>query len=479
MIIINHNKVMNMDFLNRKTEIGWLEEMHLHSQKKLFPVVIYGPRRVGKTTLVKRFMAKKNALYIYVNETKSSHVLAKEVSENIKKAEELDEFTAFDSWDGILKYLIEKSGFEAIIFDEFQNFASVEKSVFGTLQDLLDSNENHAGPLLVFMGSSTGIIKEIFEDQAAALYGRVKAKLRMKPMAFQDIAQGMNRFGYSDKLDIAGFFFVFGGYPKYLVCLEDFEVGVRPLHGILEQLFFRENAPLRDEVKDLLQAEFGSRGAQNYAILEAIAGGHTKLSEIASYIGMPATSVSPFLNKLCEHHEVIEKNTPLLRPSVKDTRYSIKNPIFRFWFRFVRPYSAQLELGRYGQFKQELKKDFDSYAGREFEGLCREFLTSKAGKENLNISQIGKWWHKDNEIDIVTLGRENYAWECKWSMVKARDAGRIAAKLEQNASIAGIKNAKKGLFAQEIEENAKEHFDYVITLNDIFRNKLPRGKQTG
>ena len=465
-----------MDFLNRKEEIKWLSEMHAHSKKKLFPIVIYGPRRVGKTLLIRQFMRGKTALYIYVNETKSSHVLAKEAADAITAAEGLDELVALDDWDKILRYLIERSSFEIIVFDEFQNFLSVDKSVFGILQNLIDRNENRA-LMLVFLGSSTGMVKEVFEDASAALYGRIKAKLLMKPLAFREFYSGIRALGYRDAVDIAGLFLIFGGYPKYLVALEDFEVGAKPLEDVVEFLFFTENAPLQNEVRDLLRAEFGNRGAQNYSILEAIATGHTKLSEISSYVGIPATSVSAFLNALCDYHGIVEKNIPLLRPAAKETRYAIKNPMFRFWFRFVRPNESSLELGRYELFKQEFKRGFSTYAGREFERLAKEHLISSLKIGRIDFSELGSWWHKDREIDIITLGKDACVWECKWSIVDNRKASDIALSLKENASYAGIRSPKLGLIAREIGNDARDYFDYAVSLGDIIEGKLPYGKR--
>ncbi len=455
----------------------WLEEMYLHSRKKLFPVVLYGPRRVGKTRLIRNFLNGKQALYIYVNETKSSHALALEVANQIKEAEKLDDFISLDTWDKILRYLIEKSSFELVVFDEFQNFLAVDQSVFGMLQNLLDRYENSTKKMLLFLGSSVGVMKEVFEDNSAPLYGRMKATLKVSPLLFEEVCLGMHSLGYADQIDVAEFFFVFGGYPKYLVAIEDFELGVKRVPELLEYFFFRDNAVLQNEVRDILRSEFGSKGGQYYSILEAIATGHTKLSEIASYIGMPATSASSFLTHLCEYYELVERKVPLMRAKSKDTCYTIKNPLFRFWFRFVRPGWSQLELGRYDGFQHAIKSNFVSYAGREFERLAEEHLRITAQKKIMNISELGGWWHDEREIDIVTLGKTNSVWECKWSNVSIRDAILISKKLRDNAAVAGLEGAETGLFARKVEAGVADNFDYVITLKDIAEGRFPNHKR--
>lgn len=465
---------MNMDFLNRNSEMKWLDEMYGYSKRKLFPIVIHGSRRVGKTTLVKNFIKGKNALYIFVNETKSSHVLGTEVVGEMKAQGALEEYVFLENWDGILKHLIEKSKFDIIVFDEFQNFLSVDKTVFGTLQNLIDQNENKKGPLLVFLGSSTGLIKEVFENNSAALYGRVKAKLNMKPLLFHDFVFGMEKLGFKNYADATEFYFVFGGYPKYLTALEDFKVPPGDIFEILKFFFFRHNGVFQNEVRDILRTEFGSKGAQYYSVLEAIATGHTKLSEISSYIGIPSTSTSTFLTHLADQFEIVEKNQPILRPKVKDTRYLIKNPLFRFWFRFVRPHRAHFELGKYHEFDKLLRRDFSTFAGREFEKLCKEYLIYSLKEGKIDFSDTGSWWHKDQEIDIVTLGKDECVWECKWSSLNKKEAEEISRKLDEKVSFTGLKNPKKGLFAREVGKGVLDIFDFVITLDDVVKGRFPK-----
>ncbi len=463
-----------MNFINRKKELDWLKQMYQHRRKKLFPLVIFGPRRVGKTTLIREFIKDKKAAYFYINENKSSHVLGIEAARYIKRLDNADELTSLDGWDNILRYLIEKSNLEIIVFDEFQNFRMVDRSVFGILQNLIDKNENKKGPLIIFSGSSTGMLKEVFEDTSAALYGRMKSTLFLKPLTFTHFYKGIKTLGKMSDRDIAGFYFVFGGYPKYLTVMEDFEIRGRNLEQVLERLFFMENAPLQNEVKNLLRTEFGRRGSQNYAILEAIATGHTKLSEIASYVSMSATSLSPFLNQLADYHDLVERNVPLLRPKAKDTRYSIKIPVFRFWFSFVKPYESQLELGLYGKFIERVKERFRNYSGKEFGRLCKEHLKKGLTERKLHFDEVGGWWHNENEIDILSIGKRTCVWECKWENINKKKGKEILQKLRNNSEIAGIKDPDTGLFAIDIEDSVKDEFDYVTTLGDIIEGKFPQ-----
>lgn len=457
-------------FVEREPELEFLRKMHAKSRTMLFPMAILGPRRIGKTALIREFIRGKNAIYIFVNETKSDAALAMEIQSEIKRLEGLDGLVVLDSVEKCLQYLLERSKFDIIVLDEFQNFRFVQKHIFGAFQHLIDSNEDRK-KLLVFLGSTASLVREALDDPKAPLFGRMRTTMRLKPLPFAQCSSWIRKGKGLTPDTQARLFFIFGGYPKYYPMIQSSEAS--DFEGIVSELFFDSDATLQNEVMDLLKYEFGSRGAQYYVIMEAIATGHTKLSEIASYAMLSATTASTFLHDLVYYHELVEPLEPLLRPNTKDRRYRIKIPILRFWFRFVRPHLSSFELGNKEVILKEFRKNFESYAGREFENLCREFLALQAQSGRLAFEKIGPWWHKDLEIDILTLGTENTAYECKWSKIDEKDALRISPKLEETARMAGLSGFKKGLFAKEATQEVYSHFDHVITLDDIIEGKFP------
>jgi len=99
--------------------------------------------------------------------------------------------------------------------------------------------------------------------------------------------------------------------PKYYVAIEDFELERKPLLDVITFFFLRENAPFGMEVLDILRQEFGKRKGTYYTILEAIATGHTKLNEIATYAGLNMTSITRYLSDLVDTYEVVERSVPV------------------------------------------------------------------------------------------------------------------------------------------------------------------------
>src|SRR5271157_1767203 len=129
-----------MKFVDRESELAELSGLETLSREKLFVIAIYGLRRVGKTRLLLEFL-KDRGLYFFVNKNKTSADLLSEFQEIMRKGGVLGELESLDSWDKFFETLITRKS-PPMVFDEFQNFTSVEPAVFGILQKTIDLNED-------------------------------------------------------------------------------------------------------------------------------------------------------------------------------------------------------------------------------------------------------------------------------------------------------------------------------------------------
>ena len=78
---------------------------------------------------------------------------------------------------------------------------------------------------------------------------------------------------------------------------------------------FTSFAPFRNEMRDIILSEFGGTAHTYLAILEAIATGKTRRSEIAGPVGLPATSLSKYLRELSDLFDLIEREVPITEQS--------------------------------------------------------------------------------------------------------------------------------------------------------------------
>lgn len=464
-----------MKFINRESEIEELENIAKLSSKKLFTTLIYGPRRVGKTELVKQFIKNKKSLYFFVYESKTKESMLSEFEKQLKDSGYLEKEVELKDIDSFIRILFRNCEGTAIVFDEVQYMLSIYPAFFSVLQKEIDDNPAKKMHIL-FLGSIVGLIKNVFENMKAPLYGRIKSSIQLNPLAYRDARIFLKELKYGREEDYVRFYSIFGGYPKYYVAMEDYALFGKKFRDVIQFLFFRDNAPLKNEVISVLRQEFGSGKRYYYTILEAIATGHTKLSEIASYMDRVPTGITPFMDDLLNYHELIERVAPVAeKKPKKNTRYRIKNPLFRFWFRYVYPNQGYFESGQYEHIIQKFEETSDSFLGKCFEEVCCDYLRDMNKKHTLPFvfQKIGAQWGKKKggeayEIDIAAINEQTqeilFA-ECKWT--DSVNAEAILKDLKEKAKSVQWKNDSRkeyfAVFAKSFKKKTHEpnvmHFD--------------------
>ena len=136
-----------------------------------------------------------------------------------------------------------------------------------------------------------------------------------------------------------------------------------------------------------------------------------------------------------------------------------------------------------------IKKEFPRYCGHMFEVLILELFIKRQIPCDLSLSKIGRWWHKDKEIDIVGLNEQNNEIlfiECKWSDLRLKEAESVLRELMGKSGfvdwifealhrffLPGIKNANTNVITKIINITKKDCFiavcvaEYTILLNSF------------
>jgi len=166
------------------------------------------------------------------------------------------------------------------------------------------------------------------------------------------------------------------------------------------------------------------REPRNYfVILRAIAQGKRKLSEIINDTGFDKSLVSKYLDTL-RGLGFVEKEIPVTERYPEKSKqgiYRLCDRFSAFWFKFVFPNRSRLEIGRSEYVLSLIKESFGHHVSQAYEEVCREHCLSLMADGLIQFTQIGRWWSKDGEIDIVALDEETktaYFGECKWSNKK-------------------------------------------------------------
>jgi AAA+ ATPase superfamily predicted ATPase len=450
-----------MRFVDREPEIRLLGDALRLSRRRLHGVLVYGPRRIGKTELVTRFARRRKHLYFFVYAYKTPQALLADFEGELRRAGFLGERETVRSWEDAVDVLFERGKGRVVIFDEFQNFRSVYPAMFSILQRKIDASRS-SPVLAIYVGSAVGMMREVFEGSKSPLYGRIQSKLKVDPLGYEHVRALCRDLGYRRETEAVQLYSLFGGYPKYYSAIEEFRLGGAPVLDLIDRFYLSEQAIFASEVPDILREEFGRRRGVYYTVIEAVATGHTKISEIASYVGLATTSVTRHLNELVEYHHMLVRRAPIgeKRPARRGV-YAIANPAFRFWFRTIHRNLSLYESREFETLRRMVREDLPAFVGRGFEEICLELLRrmNRAGRLPVRCDEIGTWWHKDQEIDALGIqkrGDELLACEVKWS--ENVNAESILAALKAKLAHVPIRRAREHcvVIARSFSRKTKE-----------------------
>ena len=402
-------------FIDREDEIRTLENEYARKGSAL--VILYGRRRVGKTTLISEFIKDKPALFF----------LASEESEAQNRSEFKDRAAEFinndllrdakvSSWDTIFKTIMQ-TDFEAkpvIVIDEFQYIGKSNPAFPSVFQRIWEEQLKDKPVMVILCGSLISMMESQTLSYSSPLYGRRTAQIRLTQIPFRYYREF---FPYNERRNLIEMYAVTGGVPKYIESLSN----CSDIYQAIQDNVLNQNSYLYDEPNFLLQQEVSEIGSY-FSIIRSIAAGNHKISAIASMLEVKVTSLSKYLQTLI-NLDILEREVPITEENPEKSKkglYKIKDNYLRFWFAFIYPNRGFIESGNESFVLDKIQKGFiSSQAAFVYEDVCRE----KMWELNANsswpfcFSKVGRWWNSEEEIDIAALdpdGNNLILGECKF-----------------------------------------------------------------
>lgn len=402
-------------FLGREQELADLDFLYRKNEFQLF--ILYGRRRVGKTTLLREFCKDKPTIF-YSAEQSNEKLNLEKFSELIFQHFEEDNLESFSSWEKAIRYIHERQMKKplVLVFDEFPYLANINPSLLSVLQHLIDHTLKDGCLFLVLCGSYMGFMEKEVLGSKSPLFGRRTAQLHMQSFDYRTSAKFLPGFSEQEKLLLYG---AYGGTAMYLQQVDN----KLSLEENIKNTFLKPTGYLYEEPLLLLRQEVQEPGTY-YAMIEAIANGAVRSGEIAAKTGEVPSKCLKYIETLQELGIVYREKPLGEKEKSRKTQYGICDPMFRFWFRYVSANRTLLETGAQDiVWKKKIEPDQSQYMGPMFENICKEYLLQKNGRGELPIlfTEIGRWWGTDPvkreevEIDLVARDRNDFLFgECKW-----------------------------------------------------------------
>lgn len=387
-------------FFARKKE---LEELNYRYQNDHFEcMIIYGRRRVGKTSLINEFCKDKKVIYFpALKETVQGNLEV--LSQAIQTYKDPDALSPvkYDSLQSAFEEIGRIAENERIIFviDEYPYLAKADPTISSRLQHLIDLHWKNGKMFLILCGSSISFMEDKVLAYESPLYGRRTGQIFLKPMTYKDSAEFTPSLDLQTKAEIYG---ITGGIPLYI---EKLDVK-KDLKSALLRNFFNTSSYLFEEPENLLKQELREPAVYN-AVIKAVAEGATSLNEISTKTGIQTSTCTTYIHTLV-NLGIISKETSFGEKEGRHSIYRITDPFFRFWYRFVPNNMGAVVTGRIERtYDKVIDPYLHDYMGPVFEQMCADYLMMYDDNLPIDLNSIGRWWGTDPkekkqvEIDLI------------------------------------------------------------------------------
>jgi len=215
-------------------------------------------------------------------------------------------------------------------------------------------------------------------------------------------------------VDRLAHFSLAGGIPAYWLQLDS----KKGFSENLKKHVLKKGAMLYDEVEFILREEL-REPRYYFALLQAIAQGKRKLSEIVNSTGLSHPVANKYLAVLADLG-IVERETPVTEEKPLKSKkglYRITDLFFSFWFGFVFPKRGELEMDRIEDVLGSIQNRLPHHFAATYETVARQTLWDHM-QSFFPFNSVGKWWDRNEEIDIVAFNKELNSilfGEVKWS----------------------------------------------------------------
>lgn len=425
-----------MKFVDRIGETARLRDAL--SREKSSLVVVYGRRRLGKSTLIKRVLSDRD-VYFIADRSEGQHqrtLLAKVIAQVFSDFDKL----TYPDWESMFRavnYRADKRF--TLCLDEFPYLVEQSPELPSVLQKIVDEKQLKYN--LVLCGSSQNMMYGLFLDSTAPLYGRADEIMRLAPIRLPYIQEALGL----DATAAIEEYSVWGGVPRYWELRESrSSLDDAMWHNILSgngALFEEPIKLFQDDVKDIVKTS---------TIMSYIGTGANRLSEIAGRCDEPATNLSRPLKKLIDLG-FLEKDIPfgIDEKNAKKSLYKIADPFMAFYYQFVVPNRSFIELNRRLPIDQALNTHFSEYVSMQWEKMCRDAVTGNL-VNGVVYGKAKRWWGsvlneankaEQVEFDVVAESIDKkylLVGECKWTTQE--NGKQLTAELLRKAKLLPFAN---------------------------------------
>ena len=401
-------------FVGREKELSELRE-ELSNWNHKTAVLIYGKRRVGKSSLINEAANSFEGIvinHLCVASTFEGNLEL--ICNSVCTALSLP-LMRFESLFSLMEFLKTLDKNILLILDEYPYLKQSKKQgeVDSLMQAIIDRLPENVK--IILCGSYITVMKELLEE-GNPLFGRFSLIQHIRDFDYYDAAKFYPRLSVREKV---AFYAVFGGSPYVLEHLD----ASRSLCDNILSLLLPETGLIRTHIENIMLREI--RKSYDTRILEALGNGRKRYTEIRDWTNAAETGLLDKQLKALQDMETIQKAAPINRKDDKKKQfYEIVDNLMRFYFTFIFGKSGVIaRIGTEQYYRRNIEDRIDQFISRRLEGLTLQYFHRMSVAGLLpDLDDFGSYWYddpmekKNGEFDCVLKRNNNQYdfYECKY-----------------------------------------------------------------
>lgn len=453
-------------FIGREKELALLQQDYIGKA-----VMVYGKRRVGKTTLIQKALKSSSYRTVYFECLKGT--MQDNISgfvQELVRAKILPVPLNFGTLQDVFAYLNALPEKIVVVIDEYPYLKAMNDSatVDSIFQNIIDNRLVNIE--LILSGSHIGMMKDTLQEKNA-LYGRFAVTIKLNELNYLEAAKF-----YPDKppYDKAAHYAVFGGSPFVNQALQPAatirENIISTILNPMSAVYLYANQLLLSDYSVKINAE---------RIFSVIGNGKKRYTEIEDKLDVKKTgNLSKQMKSLIDL-EIVARNSPINKiGDNKKSTFEINDNLLRFYFTFIYKNASALQvLGAEAFYDEYIAPALTDFISRRFEGICRDYfsLQVRSGKMK-GVRNIGSYYYddpahrKNGEFDVALEFADGYEiYEAKY-YAQPMTLDEIHREVQQVEAIKELTVKQIGFIAINGFAEREEPYLYLDG-NDIFANE--------
>lgn len=370
-------------FIGRVAELQTLNEFR---QRKIAGLgVVYGRRRIGKSTLIEHFAENSRFLEFYGLPPRQCISNADQLAHFGRQMGKAFNVPAmlFGNWFDALSTLagLTAQGEVIILLDEISWMGAYDKDLPGILRGIWDTEfKKNKQLLLILCGSVSSWIEErILKDKG--FVGRVSLQMKLEEMPLDDANKfwlGNENVSATEKFKLLC---VTGGIPRYL---EEINIHLSAEANI-KKMCYQPEGLLFNEFDTIFYDIFGKQDQKYRDIVKVLTNGALEQKDLSALLKISQSGAFSVQLEALEAAGFIKRDFVWNINTEKSStsKYRLRDNYLRFYLKYIEPKRELIEKNIYREVHLETLPQWQTIMGLQFENLVLNNLQSIIQRLNI------------------------------------------------------------------------------------------------